>query len=68
MLKLLARFGTVGLEMGLAVFVGALAGTYLDGLFGTKPWLSVIFVFFGIAAAFKRLIDVARKAKQDGLQ
>lgn len=65
MLRLLARFGTVGLEMGLAVFVGALIGIYLDKFLGTKPYLSIIFVLFGIAAGFKRLIDVARKYKVD---
>lgn len=68
MLKLLARFGTVGLEMGSAVAVGALIGYFLDRLLGTKPWLSLIFFFLGIATAFKRLFDVARKVKFDDLE
>lgn len=62
MLKLLARFGTVGLEMGFAVGVGYLIGYFLDGLLGTKPWLALIFILFGIAAGYKRLYDVAKKA------
>ena len=67
MLKLLARFGTVGLEMGLSVAVGAAMGIYLDKWLGTKPWLSIIFLFFGIAAAFKRLFDVAKKVRFNDL-
>lgn len=67
MLKLLARFGTVGLEMGLSVAVGAVIGIYLDKWLGTKPWLSIIFLFFGIAAAFKRLFDVAKKVRFNDL-
>lgn len=67
MLKVLARFGTVGLEMGFAVGVGYLIGYLLDGLFGTKPWLALIFVLFGIAAGYKRLYDVAKKVRFNGL-
>ena len=67
MLKLLARFGTVGLEMGFSVAVGAFIGMFLDKLLGTKPWLGIIFLLLGVAAGFRRLIQVTRKVKFNDL-
>lgn len=67
MMKLLARYGTVGLEMGFAVAVGAFIGMFLDKLLGTKPWLAIIFLLFGVVAGFKRLIQVSRKVKFNDL-
>lgn len=67
MLKLLARYGTVGLEMGFSVAVGAFIGIFLDKLLGTKPWLAIIFLLFGVAAGFRRLFQISRKVKFDDL-
>ena len=43
------------LSAGLLSFVVALGigwwiGQWLDGRFGTRPWLTVVFVLFGLAA------------------
>ncbi len=57
-----AQFASLGLEMGVAVGIGAGVGYLLDRWLGTKPWLLLVFLLFGIAAGFKAVIDAARKA------
>ncbi|HKA90671.1 MAG TPA: AtpZ/AtpI family protein [Haliangiales bacterium] len=59
-----ARFASVGLEMGIAVAIGAGVGYLGDNHFGTKPWLSLIGLLIGVAAGFKGMIDAAKKAKR----
>jgi ATP synthase protein I len=56
-----AQVASLGLEMGLAVVIGWGVGTWLDGKAGTKPWLMLLFLMFGIAAGFKGIVDAARK-------
>lgn len=59
------RFSTLGIEMGVALAIGMLMGWYLDRLFGTRPWLIIIFSIFGIAAGFRNLVRLARKDWDD---
>ena len=59
------QYAGVGLEMGIAVAIGIMAGRYLDRRFGTTPVLFWIGFFLGIGAATKALIDIAAKAKRD---
>lgn len=54
---------SVGLEMGIATVLGWAIGNWLDGRFGTAPWLMLLFLLFGIAAGFKGLMRAAREAK-----
>ncbi len=54
---------TAGLTMALSIAIGAVAGHYLDKKFGTGPWLFLIFLFFGIIAAFRNLYLMYIKAK-----
>jgi len=56
-----ARFGAIGLEMGLSVAIGLAMGYSLDRYFQTKPWLTVIFLLLGVAAAFRRLASLAKE-------
>jgi ATP synthase protein I len=53
----------VGLEMGVSVAVGLAVGYFLDKEFGTEPYLTLLFLLFGVAAGFKALLRVARQAK-----
>jgi F0F1-type ATP synthase assembly protein I len=63
MFRILGYVSSVGLSMAIAIGLGALIGNYLDKKFGTQPWLFFIFLAFGIAAAFKNLHLMYRKAK-----
>ncbi len=53
--RLMARYGTIGIEMGLCVTFGFLAGGWIDDRFGTTPWGVNLGLVFGIVAAFKAL-------------
>ena len=52
----LLKFGTLGLEMGASVVIGLLIGIYLDRRFASEPWLTLVFLGFGFAAAVRNLL------------
>jgi ATP synthase protein I len=58
----LLRYSNLGLEMGVAIVVGLLIGLWLDRVFGTRPWLTIVFLLFGIGAGFKNMFLLLRKA------
>ena len=51
----------LGLSIVLAIFIGAAFGYWLDGKFGTFPYLSIIFFLFGIAAAGRNVWRTVQK-------
>lgn len=61
--RTMGYLSTVGLAMALSIGLGALIGHYLDEKIGTKGWLFFIFLGLGIAAAFRNLQILYRKAK-----
>ena len=64
MMKLLADFSTIGMAVAFSIFIGVGIGYFLDHkVFGgrTSPWLTLIFLGFGVAAAFKNLYSMARR-------
>ncbi len=56
-----ARVSAIGLEMGLSVAIGLGVGYLLDRFFHTWPWLTIIFLFVGIIAAFRSLYNLAKE-------
>jgi F0F1-type ATP synthase assembly protein I len=58
-----ARLASIGLEMGIAVGLGFGAGYWLDRELGTDPYLTLVCLLFGIAAAFLGLIRTARQVQ-----
>lgn len=62
-IKDLGYVSTIGMTMAFSVAIGALVGYYLDQWLGTKPWLFFVFFGFGIAAAFRNLFILYKKAK-----
>ncbi|MEO5379133.1 MAG: AtpZ/AtpI family protein [Magnetococcus sp. DMHC-6] len=42
-------------ELASAVFVGLAMGYGLDSLWGSRPWMMILFLFFGVAAGFLNL-------------
>ena len=63
-----AQVGAVGLEMGFAVAIGYLGGSYLDTLFDTAPYIGLAGLLAGVGAAGKALWNTARKLKDDQTQ
>lgn len=63
-LKLLATFGTIGMTMVFSIFIGLGIGYFLDHkVFDgrTTPWLTLIFLAFGVAAAFKNMYVLSQR-------
>jgi len=58
--RVLGALSTVGITLVVATVIGYFIGHYLDGRFGTTPWLTLVFLLLGIAAGFKNLYDQTR--------
>ncbi len=63
LIRTLGYVSTVGLAMAFSIGIGAIVGHYLDKKFGTAPWLLLIFLGFGVAAAFRNLYIMYKKIK-----
>jgi ATP synthase protein I len=48
--QLIGQLSTIGMSFVFAIVLGFGGGFWLDGLLGTKPWLSFVGFFFGLAA------------------
>jgi ATP synthase protein I len=52
--------------MAMSIVIGVAIGLYLDSLLGTKPWMFLLFMIFGIAAGFSIVIkEVTKLGKED---
>jgi ATP synthase protein I len=56
---------SIGMTMVIATVIGLAAGYFADRWLGTGPWLTLIGLGLGIAAAFVSLFRVARDASRD---
>ncbi|MBW1682606.1 MAG: AtpZ/AtpI family protein [Deltaproteobacteria bacterium] len=62
-IKDLAFISTVGLAMAISIALGAFGGYYVDKKFETDPWGLYVGLAVGIAAAFRNLYYMYKKAK-----
>jgi len=65
LIKQVAAYSTLGLEMGLSVAVGAAIGYYLDQWLKTEPWLLICFIFFGVAAGYRSLYRALKRLQKE---
>jgi ATP synthase protein I len=61
----LLQAASVGLSLVVSTFIGLAIGYWLDKLFNTSPWLTIIFLILGIVSGFRELIRMARR-QDDG--
>lgn len=62
----MAELASLGIAMVAATLMGLFFGLYLDRHFGTAPILTLVFLFFGIAAGFRIMYqDYVRYFKED---
>lgn len=61
----LAELSSVGFAMVLATVIGLAGGYFLDRWLGTKPWLLLIGLGFGIAAGFVILFRSVNRANRE---
>ena len=68
MLRQLAKYSHVGMSFVFSIVIGFGIGWYLDHkVFDgrTAPYLTFIFLAFGIAAGFKNLWELTRELNDD---
>jgi ATP synthase protein I len=53
---------SVGLELGLCVALGLLAGFYLDKYLGTTPWMLLLWMVLGVVAGFRGVFRAIKRA------
>ncbi len=63
--KSLISYSSLGLEMGLCVAIGIGIGYFLDRFFHTSPYLTIIFMIFGIIAAMKTIYQLLKKIEKE---
>ena len=54
----------VGIQFPVAIAIGYFFGRWLDGLLDTKPWMTIVFALFGIAAGFVNLFRITAQAER----
>ena len=64
-LRLLGEASTIGLQLGLSVFIGIGIGVWLDSKFGTFPWLALVFLVFGVAAGFLNYYRFIKRQQEE---
>lgn len=63
--KSLLSYSSLGLEMGLCVAIGIGMGYFLDKFFHTSPYLTIIFMIFGVIAAMKTIYQLMKKIEKE---
>ena len=67
--KSLGFLSSVGISMVASILIGMAMGYYLDQWLGTKPWMLLIFLGFGIASGFRNIfILTSRELKRQRTQ
>lgn len=50
------RYGSLGVQFGATILLFTLGGLWLDGKFGTRPWLTIVGVMLGFTGGLLALI------------
>ena len=61
LLRAAGVLASIGLLLGVAALLGAGLGYYLDGRWGTGPWLTVAGLFLGLIAGFVEMFELLKK-------
>jgi ATP synthase protein I len=64
-LKKLAEVSSLGLMLPSSIVVGLIFGHFLDRLFGTHPWLLLIFTCLGVISGLLSLFRGLKKYEKD---
>ena len=61
----LGFLSSVGISMVAASFIGLYIGIWLDEWLGSKPWMTIIWLVIGIAAGFRNMFIMTRRALRE---
>ncbi len=59
--KSLGLLSTIGISMVASTLIGLAMGYYLDRWLETSPWLTLLFLLFGIVAGFRNIFILTRR-------
>lgn len=59
--KSLGFLSSVGICMVASTFIGLAMGYYLDKWLGTNPWMTLIFLGFGIVSGFRNIFILTER-------
>ena len=62
--KELGYYSSLGLQVAISILLGVGFGIFLDRSFGTAPIFLLIFLGFGIAAAFRNLLLALKRSRK----
>ena len=57
-------YSSIGIQVGLTVGLGMIAGVYLDRWIGTGPWLTILGLVVGVISGFTRLFQIGKEFSQ----
>ena len=60
----LAFYSSLGFSVSFSIFIGLGIGVYLDRRFDTTPWLTLVFLGFGIAAGYRNIGLAIKKSRK----
>jgi F0F1-type ATP synthase assembly protein I len=63
--KGLLGISTVGLEFGLSILVGMLAGRWADRRLGTAHWLTFVGFAIGVVAGYRTIYRALQRANRE---
>lgn len=63
-LKELGYYSSLGFQISLSIVIGLAMGVWLDRKFDTNPWLTLLFMGFGIAAGFRNIGLAIKKTRK----
>lgn len=63
-LESLGLASVMGIHLVSGVIVGLAMGYYLDRFFNTKPWLTLVFLVFGIIAGYKNMFRELKRIQK----
>ncbi|MCS7281143.1 MAG: AtpZ/AtpI family protein [Desulfobacterota bacterium] len=64
-IRSLLSYSSLGIEMGLSVAIGIGMGFFLDKVFRTFPYLTVIFLIFGVVSGFRTVYRVIKRVEKE---
>ena len=62
--QLIGQLSSIGMSFVFALVLGFGAGFWLDGVLGTKPWLTFVGFFLGLAAGVLNVYRVMQLANK----
>lgn len=61
LLRGFSQVSQIGISIAVCIAMGVLIGRFLDDFFGSSPWLLLVFSLLGIGAAFKTILELAKR-------